>query len=157
MNSLTHNVFNELNRMRNEMDRVLCAPRPARRGFRPARVSFHPGRTARSWPLINISENTDRITVDALLPGVSADNLDVSLESDRLTISGEKNGLPPADLDRERVLRRERQGGKFQRTVTLPREVDGSKIEASFKNGLLQIVLPRAEEAKPKKIAVNAG
>jgi HSP20 family protein len=156
MNSLTHNVFNELNRMRCEMDRFLGAPRSPRRRFRPARVSFHPGRTARAWPLINVSEEADSITVDALLPGVSAESLDVSLEDDRLTISGEQNGMPE-DLDRERVLRRERRSGSFERTVTLPREVDGSKIEATFRNGLLQIVLPRAEETKPKKIAVNAG
>lgn len=147
MNRMALNIFDEL-------DQFLCGGQPPRRRTPSSRVSFLPSRAARTRPLINISEDADNIYVDALTPGVDPRSLDVSMTGDQLTISGEKKALP-REIASENVLRSERIGGRFQRSTTLPREVDREKIEASYKSGVLKIILPKAEEAKPKKIQVN--
>lgn len=145
MNSLTLNVFDELNRMQREMDRFMGFRRTPRR-----RVT----RAARSWPSININEDADNLYVDALAPGVNPESLDVSMTGDQLTISGEKKALPEG-ISAEKIHRNERACGRFVRTVTLPSEVDSGRIEASYRSGLLKVTLPKAEAAKPKKIQVS--
>lgn len=156
MNRLALNVFDELNRMQRDMDRFLVTGRTPRRCAPRSLVSFLPGRAARTRPLINISEDADNIYVDALTPGVDPQSLDISMTGDQLTISGEKKALPK-EIASGNVLRNERIGGRFQRSTTLPREVDRERIEASYKSGVLKITLPKAEKAKPKKIQVNIG
>ena len=154
MSPLALNVFDELNRMRKEMDRVLGAERSPRWGFPFSRVSFLPGRAARSYPLMNISEDADNIFVDALAPGIDPDSLDISMAGDQLTVSGEKTALPEG-IAAEMIHRNERASGRFLRSVTLTSDVENDKISASYKDGLLQIILPKAEQAKPRKIQVS--
>ena len=137
MNSLALNVFDEMNRMQREMS---CRRFPRR---------------VQAWPLVNVSEDADNIHVDALAPGIDPDSLEVSMSGDQLTISGERNQL--SDAASKRLHRHERAGGRFNRAITLSGEVDGGKIDASYKNGLLKIRMPRAEAAKPKKIKVSIG
>jgi len=154
MSPLALNVFDELNRMRREMDRLLGSERSPRWGFPFSRVSFLPGRAARSYPLMNISEDSDSIFVDALAPGIDPESLDISITGDQLTISGEKRSLPD-DISAEMIHRNERASGRFLRSVTLTGEVESKRIEAGYKDGLLRITLPKAEAAKPKKIQVS--
>ncbi|HPB31599.1 MAG TPA: Hsp20/alpha crystallin family protein, partial [Candidatus Sumerlaeota bacterium] len=106
------------------------------------------------YPLVNISEENDNYTVEALTPGISPDQIQISVTGDQLTISGEKNPLPE-NVKPESIHRTERSAGRFLRTITLPEEIDRDKVAASFKNGILKITLPRAEDAKPKMIHVN--
>jgi len=104
-------------------------------------------------PPLNVWSNQDGLIVQAELPGFTADDIDISVVQKRLTVSG---GREPEELkDGESFHRRERWSGKFERSLELPFEVKSDGVEAEFKNGLLSIRLPRAEESKPKKIAVK--
>jgi HSP20 family protein len=87
------------------------------------------------------------------MPGVDLEDIDLRVEGDMLTISGERKAgeLPEG----ARQIRRERSFGKFSRTFQLPHAVDPDKVEARFKNGVLIVIMPRAEEDKPKKILIQ--
>ena len=104
-------------------------------------------------PLANILETTDAYVLEAELPGMKKEEIDIALQDGVLTVSGERK------LEREHqegeTFRSERYFGKFQRSVTLPVAVDAGKVKASYKDGILSIDLPKAEEAKPKHIAVS--
>jgi HSP20 family protein len=107
-----------------------------------------------SYPAINIWTNEDGQVISAEMPGVRPDDIDIDVTGDALSISGERK---PDEVAREaHYHRRERSYGLFSRTVQLPFMVDTNKVEASFKNGVLTINLPRAEADKPKKIAIKS-
>ena len=110
-------------------------------------------RIAPSFPAINIWTNPEGAIVTAEVPGVNADNIDISVVGDTLTISGKRE---PGEFDEtEGYHRRERGFGSFSRSIQLPFQVEGNQVEASFKKGVLEITLPRAEADKPKKISVK--
>jgi len=140
--------------MRGEIDRILGEDRLPAWTFPFSRVSFLPGRAARAYPLLNLSEDRDNIYVDALAPGVKPDTLKVSVTGDQLIIAGEKSPLPQ-DIRPEAIHRGERSAGEFVRAFSIPADVDSNEVEASYKNGLLRIVLPKTEAAKPKQIPVK--
>ena len=118
------------------------------------RVAFLPGREPRRYPLVNLLEDKDNVYIEALTPGVDPQSLNVTALQNRLTLSGEKIRVP-GDVKPEAFHRNERASGKFVRTIDLPVEIDEARIEAEFKNGLLIVKLPKAEEAKPKQISVK--
>ena len=89
------------------------------------------------------------------LPGVDVDDLEITLEDGLLTIQGERQFT--ADSSEEQFHRVERRYGAFRRSITLPAHVLAEEIEASFEDGGLQILVPKAEEAKPKRIQVRPG
>lgn len=135
--------FGELDRMRREMDRLseaLTGP-----------LSREP--LAGVFPLMNVTEDGDNYYVRAELPGIKADELSISLTGTSLTVAGERT--IPAENEKARYHRREREAGKFSRVVSLPSQVDTSKVEARCVDGVLTVVLPKAEVAKPKQIAVK--
>jgi len=142
--------FREFDALRREIDRAFQVVAAGR----DVPSAFLPGRSARTYPLVNVSENADAIEVDALAPGVNPQTLDVTADGDRLSISGEKGSDQVAPEDYHRC---ERAAGKFVRTFTLPAPVDTAKIAATYNNGVLHVVLPKAEEAKPRRIAVSVG
>jgi HSP20 family protein len=110
-------------------------------------------RVAPSFPAVNIWTNPDGAIVTAEIPGVNTEDIDISVVGDTLTISGRRE---PRELDEsEGYHRRERGFGSFTRSVQLPFQVEGNNVEASFKKGVLEITLPRAEADKPKKISVK--
>jgi HSP20 family protein len=107
-----------------------------------------------SWaPAVDISERDDQYLVKVELPGVNKDDVKITLESNMLTIRGEKK--EEKDEKKENYHRVERNYGSFQRSFTLPTAVKNDKIDASYKDGVLIIALPKAEEAKPKQIEVK--
>jgi HSP20 family protein len=112
--------------------------------------------TATAWaPALDISERKDAYLVTVELPGVEADDLEITLEDGLLTIQGER---PFAhDSSEQQFHRVERRYGAFRRSITLPAQVQAEQIEASFDNGVLQIVVPKMEEATPKRIQVRPG
>jgi HSP20 family protein len=118
------------------------------------RTAFLPGRAAREYPLINLHEDKDTVYVEALAPGLDPTSLTVSVVRNSVTFSGEKKGIPDA-IKADAVHREERAAGRFTRTLELPVEVDESKVQAEYKNGLLLLTLPKAEQAKPKQISVQ--
>jgi HSP20 family protein len=111
--------------------------------------------TAAWAPALDISERKDAYLVTAELPGVEADDLEITLEDGLLTIGGERHFAH--DSSEQQFHRVERRYGAFRRAITLPAHVLAEGIEASFENGVLQLVVPKAEEAKPRTISVRAG
>jgi HSP20 family protein len=112
--------------------------------------------TATGWaPALDISERKDAYLVTVELPGVEADDLEITMEDGLLTIQGERQFT--SESSEQQFHRVERRYGAFRRSITLPAQVQADHIEATFDNGVLQIVVPKAEEAKPKRIQVRPG
>ena len=109
-----------------------------------------------TWiPPVDISEDKDRITLTAELPGFSEDQVEVQMEGGVLTIRGERKFED--EKEGRNFHRLERSYGTFVRSFTLPNNVDRENIHASFKNGLLEIELPKREEARPRQIKIGSG
>ena len=107
-----------------------------------------------SWrPAVDFYEDDQQLVLKAELPGVNKDNLELSLHGGVLTLAGERR--EEKSLENSEVHRSERFLGKFERRFTLPSAVDAAKVQASFKDGILTVTLPKAEEAKPKQIKVK--
>jgi HSP20 family protein len=107
----------------------------------------------RMFPLVNVAQDRENCYVRAELPGVKLEDLDVSTVDRKVTISGKR------DLHEERdgvsYHRREREGGSFSRSIELPAVFDRDRVEAKFRNGILELTLPLAEETKPRQITVT--
>jgi HSP20 family protein len=112
----------------------------------------------RAWvPAVDVYEtNTHEFVIKAELPEMKREDIDVTFEQNVLTIAGERKGSPMgADLDSGTYHRSERAHGRFTRSFTLPATVDGTRISAAYKDGVLTIRIPQREEAKPKQITVE--
>jgi HSP20 family protein len=103
-------------------------------------------------PALDVYQNNDNVVAMIELPGMRKEEIDISLHDGMLTISGERKSEAK---DGENAERTERFIGKFRRSITLPTRVDANKVSASYKDGILTVTLPKAEEAKPKQIQVN--
>ncbi len=136
--------FEEFGRMRREMDRLANAFS----GRMPRE------RIAGVFPLINLTEDNDNFYVRAELPGVNAEDLDISVTGDGLSISGERK--IPSESEQAKYHRREREAGKFSRVVTLPSQIDTNKVKASSTDGVLTVTMPKSEAARPKQITVKS-
>ena len=105
------------------------------------------------FPLINLSEDDERLYLTSELPGVAPDKLDVLVQGDTLNLRGQVGSTEPgAEVN---FHRRERESGTFRRTLTLPVKVDADRVEAAFKNGILTVTMPKAAEAKAHRISVK--
>lgn len=114
---------------------------------------FGPSTGARGpYPHINVFQDNHDYIVVAEMPGVSRETIDIEVLRNRLRIKGAKRVDFP---DGASVHRRERQSGAFDRTVTLPFEVDADRVQAEFRNGVLALVLPRTPEETPRSIAIK--
>lgn len=105
-------------------------------------------------PAIDVVEHPDKFTVECDLPGISQKDIDISIAAGVLTIKGEKKGERVSDTTK--FYRQETWEGSFQRTISLPAAVDPDKVEASYRDGVLMIELPKREEAKTKRIELKA-
>ena len=113
----------------------------------------HQREAAGVLPLINLTESKDNYYVRAELPGVKGDELDIQVTANNLAISGERKIA--AEEEGARYHRREREAGTFSRMIGLPDEVDTDKVDAKLENGILTVVISKAEIAKPKQITVK--
>ncbi|MCM8795229.1 MAG: Hsp20/alpha crystallin family protein [Candidatus Omnitrophica bacterium] len=104
-------------------------------------------------PSLDISEDKDNIVIKADLPGVKQQDIDISINDNILTLKGERRR--DEETKGKNYHRIERFYGSFVRSLSLPRYVDTDKINASYKDGVLEIVIPKTEEAKPKQIKVE--
>jgi HSP20 family protein len=104
-------------------------------------------------PAIDVYQDNDNLVVETTLPGIDAQNVDISVENDVLTISAQTK--EKKEVKKEDYYRKEIREGSFSRSVILPVAVKGTEAEADYEGGVLKITLPKAEEAKPKKISVN--
>ncbi len=109
--------------------------------------------TALDYPAINVWEKDNSLVVTTEIPGIDAENINISVTGTTLTISG--TSQPDPIKEGETYLRQERELGNFQRNVQLPFQVDSKAIEAKYEKGILKITLPRQKEDLPKKIKIN--
>jgi HSP20 family protein len=115
------------------------------------------GREAqRLWvPAIDLFETKDAYVIRAELPGVERANIEITFEKNVLTISGQKSANVDGRDEEVRVYAAERVGGAFSRSLRMPEYIDGDRISAEHKDGLLTITVPKAQVAQPRKIAVG--
>jgi HSP20 family protein len=105
-----------------------------------------------AFPLINVFNDSDDFVVVAELPGVKKEDLDIQVRGDMVRIRGKKTVSYDENAS---VHRRERAAGEFDRTVTLPDQIDADKVAAEHRDGVLTLRLPRAESAKPRTVTIN--
>jgi len=103
-------------------------------------------------PRINLYEHGDNFKIRAEVPGLEKDNLNVKIQGNYLEIRGERGSDAPEGYKTHKT---ERGVGSFSRSFTLPADVDSTKVEATLKDGVLSLTLPKHEAAKPKKISIN--
>jgi len=137
------NVWDEIFNIRNEFDRLL--------GRSETQVTS-------GWlPVVDVRETKNEVMLQAELPGIMPEDVDVSVENGVLSISGEKKAEVREGEEGGDFHLVERRYGRFERRFTLPRSVDAEKVSADFENGILTIMLPKAEKAKPRRIQVQGG
>jgi HSP20 family protein len=135
-------VWNDMDRLQNEMSRLFET-------YYPNRI-----RQAPAYPALNVWTSDEGLNVTAEVPGVSPEEIEISVVGDTLTLSGTRK---PEELDENaRYHRQERGYGAFTRSLQLPFPVDVNKVEATFRNGVLMVAMPRSEEDKPRKITVKS-
>jgi len=138
--------FGRLNDLRDEIDRLFEVPL--------AELARSTQLLSGWTPALDMHEDKDNLVVKAELPGMKKEAIDISLHDGCLSISGERKS--EEKFEDAEVYRAERFVGRFQRTVTLPAAVAADKVKAQYNDGVLTITLPKTEEAKPKRINVNA-
>jgi HSP20 family protein len=112
-----------------------------------------PGYSAGWTPALDVFEDEEKMSVQLEVPGMKKEDFEISLHEDVLTISGERK--PEAETHEGESFRSERVFGAFSRSITLPSPVRDDAVKAAYQDGILTVMLPKAEEAKPKKIQVN--
>ncbi len=137
------NGLSDFDRLRRDLSQILTTPGGQVGLDSPAGV----------YPFLNVTQDQDNFYVRSEIPGMTLDELDVSVTGRNVTISGERT--IPSEEQEVRYHRREREAGKFRRQFNLPTDVEAEKVEAKYRHGMLMIVLPKAESAKPRKISIN--
>jgi len=148
MNLVTWSPYRDLASMQEHFNRLLGSTLPGRE--RDEEMSLG------AWiPPVDISEDKERILMTAELPGFKENEIQVQMEGAVLTLRGERRH--EEEKEGRTFHRRERSYGQFVRSFTMPNNVDRDRIKASFSNRLLEIELPKREEAKPKQIPISDG
>jgi HSP20 family protein len=109
---------------------------------------------AGAFPALNVGTWAEALEVYAFAPGIDPKSIDVSVEKGLLTLSGQRKSAEEAGKNTT-VYAKERFEGAFRRVISLPEDSDPSRVEASYRNGVLKVVVPRLEAAKPRQIPVN--
>lgn len=139
LTGFNNDLIGQFNRMQSEMNSLLGG---GSLGIRSV--------ASGSFPAINVGSTPDAVEVYVFAPGVDANDLDVSMQQNLLSVSGSRAVEVP-----ERAYRNERFSGKFHRVVTLPEDADGDQVSANYRDGVLQIKVPRREVVKARKISVD--
>ncbi len=147
MNLVRWNPLGEVTAMQNRINRMFNDPH-----WLASRMDDDTG-MGRWNPAVDLYEKDDHFVIKAELPGVDKKDIAIDLKDRVLTLSGERSF--ENEVKEENYYRRERSYGKFQRAFTLPADVDSDKIKAEFKDGLLQIEVPKPEEQKPKQVTIH--
>lgn len=138
-------AFTELSRLQEEMNMLFAK-------FFGERT---PVRNAGVFPAVNVAQNDENVYVTAELPGIASEDIDITIEEDSIVIKGERKVEPEGDD--VSYHRREREGGKFNRTIAIPTRIQTNKAVAVARDGILKLTLPKAEEVKPKRIEIKVG
>ena len=150
--TMRNDVFTHgLHDVRREMDRLF--DRVLNRGWDGGGAD---GPTA--WiPPMDIVETEDSIRCSIELPGMKADDIELTVEDDVLTVSGERSHEREERAEEGGYRRFERRWGRFERRIRLPQELDADQVQAHYENGVLELLLPKPEEKKPRRIPVEHG
>ena len=140
-----YDPFREMLAIRNTMERLLDSAVTGTSTLQPATLGL----------ALDIAESENEYVVKTSLPGINLNDLEITYANNTLTIKGEVR--EEQELEEARYHLRERSYGSFARSITLPAGVESDKIEANYEAGVLTLRLPKAEEIKPKKIAIKAG
>ena len=108
-----------------------------------------------AFPALNMGSTEETVEIYAFAPGIDLSKVEVSVDRGLLTICGERTAEVPAESDKVSVYAAERFSGAFKRVVGLPDDADASKVEASYRNGILRIAIPKSEAARPRRIEVK--
>lgn len=142
-----NDLFSQFERMRRDMDQLMSGETPW------WRAQTRSGYRTYTYPSLNLYNDGEGFVLRAEVPGVEPTSLDVEVTGDTLTIRGERK-LPEL-AEGASYHRRERDGGEFSRSITLPDRVHSGKVAASCSDGILEIHLPFAEEAKARKVNIK--
>lgn len=147
MSSLTaYQPFRDVSSLQDEVERAF------RQAFGDRQAASPAGAFS---PALDVEEDEDGFTIHVELPGVKAEDVDVSLEENILTIAGERRFYDEREANGFRRI--ERHFGRFHRAVRLPDRVQADGVNASYRDGMLTITVPKAEESKPRRIEVTSG
>lgn len=135
-------LFDEFDWLTREMDRL----------FEPLGVPSLRSTSPGGYPTVNVATEEDKVHVLVFAPGTTADQLDVQVQGNVLSIGGKRE---PAAADQDQMWINERFAGQFRRTLTLPEDVDPQRVEAQSRDGVLWIQVARSEAARPRKIQVH--
>ena len=136
-------LFDELRRMENEMGELF-----GRRAWPAGIRSVARG----TYPPINIGSTPEQVDVYLFAAGLDADTLDITLQKNLLTVAGERKAPVEEEAN---YYRKERYDGAFRRVISLPEDVDPGRVEANYRNGVLQVRVMRREEVRPRQIEVK--
>jgi HSP20 family protein len=140
------NVFGDFDRLRRELDDLFGLA-----GVPTSIRSAAPG----AFPALNIGNTPTSVEVYAFAPGVDPKQIDVTIDRGVMTISGERASDLPREEAKFNVYGNERFAGRFRRAISLPEDIDPSKVEASYRDGVLRVSVARRESALPKRINVQ--
>jgi HSP20 family protein len=146
LTSFSGDLFAEFDSLQRQLDHLMGL-----RGW-PSSIRAA-GRGA--YPAINVGSTEDAVEIYAFAPGIDMSRLEVTVDKGLLTIAGERASDVPEETDKVSVYTRERFAGAFKRVVSLPADVDSSRVEATYRNGVLRIAIPKLEAAKPRRIEVK--
>lgn len=137
-------LFSELRRLEQEVDEFFTGATPWSGGIR----SLPPG----TFPAINVASSNDAITVYVFAPGIDPKSLDISLQQNVLSVSGRREASRESTAT---YYRNERFEGAFRRVIAMPEDIDPDKVEASYRDGIVEIRVQRREASRPRQIEIH--
>jgi HSP20 family protein len=137
-------LFSEFQRLEQELDEFFTGAAPWTGGIR----SLPPG----TFPAVNVASSGDTVSVYLFAPGIDAKSLEISLQQNVLSVAGQREAAPASEAT---YYRNERFEGAFRRVIALPEDIDPDKVEASYRDGIVEIRVQRRESSKPRKIEIN--
>ncbi len=137
-------LFSEFKWLEQELDEFFTGATPWAGGIR----SLPPG----TFPAVNVASSADTVTVYLFAPGIDAKSLEISLQQNVLSVGGRREASPASDAT---YYRNERFEGEFRRVIALPEDIDPEKVEASYRDGIVEIRVQRRESSKPRQIEIH--
>lgn len=137
-------LFNEFHRLEQELDEFIAGATPWAGGIR----SLPPG----TFPAVNVASSADTVNVYLFAPGIDAKSLEISLQQNVLSVSGKRSVQSVPDATH---YRNERFEGDFRRVIALPEDIDPDKVDASYRDGIVEIRVQRREASKPRQIEIH--
>ncbi|MCD6681660.1 MAG: Hsp20/alpha crystallin family protein [Burkholderiaceae bacterium] len=138
-------MFDDLRRIEREFGRLFQDGQPVPAGIRAMRRG--------AFPPMNVGVTADRVDVYVFAAGIDPASIDLSIQQNVLSISGRRD--PPESADKAAYYRRERFSGEFRRAVTLPEDVDPERVDAKYRDGVLQVTIQRREATRPRRVPVQ--